>query len=118
MASVRPPGRSDKPVIGLITGDPAGIGPEVVLKTVAVPEVLDICRPVVIGDGDVVRVSAARWAPGVLFVETDAREVPAGAVQVVPLSSPLVPLSQPRRLRASAPAQAATIILFNINPSS
>jgi 4-hydroxythreonine-4-phosphate dehydrogenase len=31
-------------------GDPAGIGPEVVLKAVAEEEVRDICRPVIIGD--------------------------------------------------------------------
>jgi len=31
-------------------GDPAGIGPEVVLKAVAEPEVLKLCTPVIIGD--------------------------------------------------------------------
>jgi 4-hydroxythreonine-4-phosphate dehydrogenase len=31
-------------------GDPAGIGPEVVLKAVAEPEVQSICAPVIIGD--------------------------------------------------------------------
>jgi 4-hydroxythreonine-4-phosphate dehydrogenase len=31
-------------------GDPAGIGPEVVLKAVAEREVLGVCRPVIIGD--------------------------------------------------------------------
>ena len=31
-------------------GDPAGIGPEVVLKAVAEPDVLAICNPVIVGD--------------------------------------------------------------------
>ena len=31
-------------------GDPAGIGPEVVLKAVAEEEVRAVCRPVIIGD--------------------------------------------------------------------
>src|SRR5256886_7375652 len=31
-------------------GDPAGIGPEVVLKAVAEEEVRDICQPIIIGD--------------------------------------------------------------------
>ncbi|MEJ7711641.1 MAG: 4-hydroxythreonine-4-phosphate dehydrogenase PdxA [Pyrinomonadaceae bacterium] len=31
-------------------GDPSGIGPEVVLKAVAEPEVLEICTPIIIGD--------------------------------------------------------------------
>src|SRR5215475_3056834 len=38
------------PRIGITMGDPAGIGPEVVLKAVAEAEVRDICQPVIIGD--------------------------------------------------------------------
>jgi len=36
--------------IGITMGDPAGIGPEVVLKAVAEPEIREICAPVIIGD--------------------------------------------------------------------
>ncbi|HEX8473177.1 MAG TPA: 4-hydroxythreonine-4-phosphate dehydrogenase PdxA [Pyrinomonadaceae bacterium] len=39
-----------RPRIGITMGDPAGIGPEVVLKAVAEPEVLRLCVPVIIGD--------------------------------------------------------------------
>src|SRR5438093_1282661 len=38
------------PRIGITIGDPAGIGPEVVLKAVAEEEVLRCCAPVIIGD--------------------------------------------------------------------
>src|SRR4026209_1618683 len=38
------------PRIGITMGDPAGIGPEVVLKAVAEEEVKRICVPVIIGD--------------------------------------------------------------------
>ncbi|HVF55828.1 MAG TPA: 4-hydroxythreonine-4-phosphate dehydrogenase PdxA [Pyrinomonadaceae bacterium] len=38
------------PRIGITMGDPAGIGPEVVLKAVAEGEVLRSCAPVIIGD--------------------------------------------------------------------
>jgi 4-hydroxythreonine-4-phosphate dehydrogenase len=41
---------TDKPTIGIIMGDPAGIGPEITLKALADPEVPRLCRPVVIGD--------------------------------------------------------------------
>lgn len=34
-------------------GDPAGIGPEVVLKAVAEEEVLEVCQPIIIGDAQV-----------------------------------------------------------------
>ena len=38
------------PRIGITMGDPAGIGPEVVLKAVAEEEIRKICLPVIIGD--------------------------------------------------------------------
>jgi len=38
------------PRIAVTMGDPAGIGPEVVLKAVAEPEVLAACVPVIVGD--------------------------------------------------------------------
>jgi 4-hydroxythreonine-4-phosphate dehydrogenase len=38
------------PRIGITMGDPAGIGPEVVLKAVTEPEVLEVCVPVIVGD--------------------------------------------------------------------
>ncbi|MCM3873483.1 MAG: 4-hydroxythreonine-4-phosphate dehydrogenase PdxA [Pyrinomonadaceae bacterium] len=38
------------PRIGITMGDPAGIGPEVVLKAVAEEEISRICAPVIIGD--------------------------------------------------------------------
>src|ERR671939_448964 len=38
------------PRIGITMGDPAGIGPEVVLKAVAEEDVLGVCHPVIIGD--------------------------------------------------------------------
>jgi len=39
-----------KPVIGITIGDPAGIGPEVVVKSLIDKEIYEICQPVVIGD--------------------------------------------------------------------
>src|SRR5207249_845485 len=39
-----------KPRIGITMGDPAGIGPEVVLKAAAEKDVIDACVPVIIGD--------------------------------------------------------------------
>ena len=44
---------TSKPIIALTQGDPAGIGPEICLKAIAVPAVLDCCRPVIIGDRSV-----------------------------------------------------------------
>jgi 4-hydroxythreonine-4-phosphate dehydrogenase len=41
---------TDKPTIGIIMGDPAGIGPEITLKILSMPETYELCVPVVIGD--------------------------------------------------------------------
>ncbi len=47
-----------RPRIGITIGDPAGIGPEVTLKAVENPEVLESCLPVIIGDAQYL----AHWA--------------------------------------------------------
>jgi 4-hydroxythreonine-4-phosphate dehydrogenase len=39
-----------KPVIAVTMGDPAGVGPEVVARALAEPELTEICRPLVLGD--------------------------------------------------------------------
>lgn len=39
-----------KPIIAITAGDPAGIGPEIVVKALRSPEVLSRCRPLVIGE--------------------------------------------------------------------
>ncbi len=43
-------GVARRPRIGITIGDPAGIGPEVVLKAVAEASVAEVCAPVIIGD--------------------------------------------------------------------
>ena len=39
------------PVIGITMGDAAGIGPEIIMKSLGHSELYDRCRPLVIGDG-------------------------------------------------------------------
>jgi len=41
------------PRLGITMGDPAGVGPEITAKALALPAVASTCRPVVIGSGDV-----------------------------------------------------------------
>ncbi len=43
----------DKPIIAITMGDPAGIGAEIVVKSLNEKEIYEICRPLVIGDGKV-----------------------------------------------------------------
>ncbi|GGI16996.1 4-hydroxythreonine-4-phosphate dehydrogenase PdxA [Gottfriedia solisilvae] len=41
---------STLPVVGITMGDPAGVGPEIILKSLNTKEVYQQCRPIVIGD--------------------------------------------------------------------
>lgn len=42
-----------RPIIGIPLGDPAGVGPEIIVKALANEELYKMARPVVIGDGAV-----------------------------------------------------------------
>ncbi|HVF47057.1 MAG TPA: 4-hydroxythreonine-4-phosphate dehydrogenase PdxA [Pyrinomonadaceae bacterium] len=50
---------SDRPTIGITMGDAAGIGPEIVVKSLADIGLRSICRPVVIGDAACLHRTAA-----------------------------------------------------------
>lgn len=39
-----------RPIIGITMGDPAGIGPEIILSSLCKPSIYKVCRPLVIGD--------------------------------------------------------------------
>jgi 4-hydroxythreonine-4-phosphate dehydrogenase len=71
------------PVLGITMGDPAGVGPEIIGRALALPQVERASRPVVIGDAGTMRealalirsplavravgaVSDCRWRPGEL----------------------------------------------------
>ncbi len=45
----------NKPIIGLTMGDPAGVGPELILRALAEDEVNTHCRLVIFGDADVLQ---------------------------------------------------------------
>lgn len=49
-----------RPRIGITMGDPAGIGPEIVLKAVVEPKVLQACDPVIIGDAQLLAHTARK----------------------------------------------------------
>lgn len=43
------------PIIGITMGDPVGVGPEIIIKTMADREIHKICRPVIIGDYNILK---------------------------------------------------------------
>ncbi|MCT6924137.1 4-hydroxythreonine-4-phosphate dehydrogenase PdxA [Metasolibacillus sp.] len=45
----------ERAIIGIPMGDPAGIGPEITMKSLAKAEIYDVCKPLVIGDAAVLK---------------------------------------------------------------
>ncbi len=85
------------PIIGITMGDPAGIGPELIVKALRERRVYQKCRPLVIGDAacleksvqlcrsplavnDIDKISKARYQPGVIDVFNLANVNPAELV--------------------------------------
>jgi len=66
-------------------GDPAGVGPEIVVQALRFPEVVSICRPVVYGDAGILRRAAAVLGQAVEVA--DGGESGPGRIVVRPLSS-------------------------------
>jgi 4-hydroxythreonine-4-phosphate dehydrogenase len=54
---------SHRPVIGITMGDPAGIGPEIIVKALRDETVYEICRPMVLGDPGAIRSAMGRDDP-------------------------------------------------------
>jgi 4-hydroxythreonine-4-phosphate dehydrogenase len=73
------------PRIGITMGDPAGIGPEVVLKAVAEEEVLRCCAPIIIGDAQLLAHNART-----LDLQCGYEIVRRGEPFPDPITSPLI----------------------------
>ncbi len=80
-----------RPLVGITLGDPAGVGPEIILKALAEPDVYDAARPLVIGDRPALeRAATALGAP----IEINTVQRPAdgrfqlGTVDLLDVGSP------------------------------
>ncbi len=81
--------KAGRPVLAITMGDPAGIGPEIVIKALAHAEVFGRCRPLVVGDGRILE-RAMRWE-GVPRLEIAAVKA-GGEVEAVHGELPLLDL--------------------------
>ena len=64
-----------RPIIAITMGDAAGVGPEVIVKSLAHAEVYAQCRPVVIGDAQRLREADRICATGLAIHELAAAEI-------------------------------------------
>lgn len=55
----------DKPIIGITMGDPAGIGPEIIVKALMNNEIHRTCSPIIIGDLKVIEAAVRLFSSGI-----------------------------------------------------
>ena len=69
-----------KPIVGITVGDPAGIGPEIVIKALADRSTAETCRPVLIGDRKNLEWTNDRLELGATFKEYSVPSDPDGGM--------------------------------------
>ena len=77
-----------RPIVAISMGDPAGIGPELVVKTLAQPELWDICHPLIIGAPDLLADTAATLALAMPVVEVGDLRTHLSTPLSLPVFSP------------------------------
>lgn len=75
---------SDKPLLAITLGDPAGVGPEVVAGLWPDRRLHEICRPLAIGHPEILRKAAALWQAGARVIEISSPEEARPAVDAIP----------------------------------
>ncbi|MDY6987250.1 MAG: 4-hydroxythreonine-4-phosphate dehydrogenase PdxA [Thermodesulfobacteriota bacterium] len=80
----------NRPIVGITMGDPVGIGPEIILKALSETSLYDICRPLVLGDIQVLRGANQRVKTDLSLRPVDGPEAAYyrfGEIDVVGLSN-------------------------------
>ncbi len=98
-----------KPLIALTLGDPAGVGPEIVVGAWTETVVHDWCRPVVVGHPEILRRAVKLWQTALTVAEVDSpdrAEPSSGVIPCIPCGSDDVLDVKPGTLDARA-GQAA-----------
>ncbi len=81
-----------RPRVGITIGDAAGIGPEIVVKAVADPEIRSNIRCILIGDGAVIRRNASKYEPALELSpigEASAEGIEVHDLQNLPAEFPI-----------------------------
>ena len=78
----------EKPIIAMTMGDPAGIGPELVVKVLSHPSSLEGCRPLVIGDLQIMQRAVRLVESPINFRKITSPEMAAFSWPQIDLLSP------------------------------
>jgi 4-phospho-D-threonate 3-dehydrogenase / 4-phospho-D-erythronate 3-dehydrogenase len=73
-----------RPTIALTLGDPAGVGPEIIVGAWMETVVHEWCRPLVVGHPDILRRAVALWRTGVKVVEIQSPAEAEPSLDVIP----------------------------------
>jgi 4-phospho-D-threonate 3-dehydrogenase / 4-phospho-D-erythronate 3-dehydrogenase len=76
--------KEQKPLIAITVGDPAGVGPEIIVGSWGETVVHDWCRPIVIGHPEIIRRAVALWRLGFEVVEIDSPAQAKPSLDVIP----------------------------------
>lgn len=78
-----------RPIIAIATGDPAGIGPEISMKAALDARVRGHCRPIIVGDPDVIarHAKACNISAPLRVIERPADSTGDGAIALLPCPS-------------------------------
>lgn len=79
--------QNPKPLIAVTMGDPAGVGPEIIVGAWPETIVHDWCRPLVVGNPEIIRRAVQLWRTGVEVVEIDSPEQAKPSPDVIPCLS-------------------------------
>lgn len=94
----------NQPVIAVTLGDPCGIGPEVIAKTLSMEEVTERCIPLIVGNADLLRkaILLTNKGPSIQVVESpDQIDVKPGFVSVLDIGNLDVKNVTPGQVSAS-----------------
>ena len=66
-----------KPLLAITMGDPAGIGPEIIVKALLLPKVWRVCRPLIIGSRTILEYTTKSLGISLVLVPVDGHATPS-----------------------------------------
>ncbi|MFZ1933729.1 MAG: 4-hydroxythreonine-4-phosphate dehydrogenase PdxA [Thermoguttaceae bacterium] len=76
--------QNSKPLVAVTMGDPAGIGPEIIVGAWSETVVHEWCRPLVVGQPKILRRAVRLWQTGVEVAEIESPEQAEPSADVIP----------------------------------
>jgi 4-phospho-D-threonate 3-dehydrogenase / 4-phospho-D-erythronate 3-dehydrogenase len=87
-----------KPIVAITMGDAAGVGPEIIMKSLSHPEVHEVCCPLVIGDAE-----RLRTAGKIVSTQLVVRSIPESNLELAEFNGRVVNCVDLRLIPADLP---------------